>query len=244
MLWSAIAASAAAGTAVFGGVHAFMPTSQLYGRTFLSSTDQRQLALTYDDGPNDPHTLHLLDLLAEFNVKATFFLIGKHVAARPDIVARISSAGHCIGNHTYSHPNLALCSEQRTRQEIIDCAKSLKDAAPSLNDMGSAIFRCPFGARLPVTLRTVRSLGLTPVQWTVTCFDWKKTTAERVANHAQRQIHGGDVILMHDGGPERIGEDRAHSVQATRTLLQRYKNEGFAFVTIPEMMSVPTPAQL
>jgi peptidoglycan/xylan/chitin deacetylase (PgdA/CDA1 family) len=238
MLWSAIAASAAAGTAVFGGVHAFMPASQLYGRTFLRSTDQRQLALTYDDGPNDPHTLNLLDILAEFDVKATFFLIGKHVAARPDIVARISAAGHCIGNHTYSHPNLALCSAQRTQQEISDCAKALTDAAPSLNDKGTPVFRCPFGARRPVTLRTVRSLGFVPVQWTVTCFDWKKTTAERVAGHAQKQIKGGDVVLLHDGGHKRIGEDRSHSVQATRTLLQHYKNEGFAFVTIPEMMSV------
>lgn len=241
---SILAGSAALGAATLAGVHAFMPTSQLYGATFTHAQDQKMLALTYDDGPNDPHTLNLLDVLAEFDVRATFFVIGDRVKARPDILQRISAAGHAIGNHTYSHPNLALCSVERTCQEIQDCEKAIKDAVPSWNSGGSSwnngaqkIFRCPFGARRPATLKVVRELGYIPIQWDVTCYDWKQTTAERVAGHAQRQITGGNVILLHDGGHKMMGADRAHTVQATRALLQRYKDEGFRFVTIPEMIS-------
>jgi peptidoglycan/xylan/chitin deacetylase (PgdA/CDA1 family) len=72
--------------------------------------------------------------------------------------------------------------------------------------------------------------------WTVTCFDWKETTADRVERHAVRQIRGGDVILMHDGGHTKMGADRRHTVEATDRLIRRYKGEGFEFVTVPEMM--------
>jgi peptidoglycan/xylan/chitin deacetylase (PgdA/CDA1 family) len=104
------------------------PGPQLYGRTLTHGNDPRQIALTYDDGPNDPHTLHLLDLLAKHNAKATFFLIGKYVRQRPDIVRAIQQAGHAIGNHTYNHPNLIFLSAARVRQELEDCDKAIKDA--------------------------------------------------------------------------------------------------------------------
>jgi len=235
---SILAGSTALGAATFAGIHAFMPTSQLYGATFTHARDNKLLALTYDDGPNDPHTLHLLDVLAEFDVHATFFVIGDRVKQRPDILQRVSAAGHAIGNHTYSHPNLAFCSVERTRQEIKDCEKAITDVIPSWSNKEQKIFRCPFGGRRPATLKIVRELGYVPIQWDVTCFDWKQTTAERVAGHAQRLITGGNVILLHDGGHIAMGADRAHTVQATRSLLQRYKNEGFRFVTMPEMMQL------
>src|SRR3954471_20514301 len=95
--WIAGAAGlAAAGAASYGAI---APESELFGKTLHRLSDPKQLALTFDDGPNDPHTLNLLDVLAKHNVKATFFLIGKHVAARPDIVRRIASEFHQIGNH-------------------------------------------------------------------------------------------------------------------------------------------------
>src|SRR5262249_57521853 len=86
------------------------PTPQLYGRTLTHGADPAQMALTFDDGPNDPHTLHLLDLLAQHRAKATFFLIGKYVRQRPKIARAIHDAGHSIGNHTYNHPNLIFIS--------------------------------------------------------------------------------------------------------------------------------------
>src|SRR4051812_10062814 len=90
---------------VAAGYHTMSPTSQLYGRTFLGEgRGSKRLALTFDDGPNDPHTRQLLDVLAKHQVKATFFVIGKFVKQRPDIVRAVVDAGHVIGNHTYSHP--------------------------------------------------------------------------------------------------------------------------------------------
>src|SRR4051812_33724847 len=224
--WIAGAAGlAAAGVASYGAI---APESELFGKTLHRLGDPKQLALTYDDGPNDPHTLNLLDVLAKHDVKATFFLIGKHVAAKPDIARRIAAAGHVIGNHTYNHPNLAFCSEARIRQELSDCKKILQDTVGD----HSTLFRPPFGARRPRVLSIARESGLTPVQWSVTCYDWKPTTAERVERHAARQISGGDIILQHDGGYKEMGADRAHTVTATEHLIARYKAEGFCFVPI------------
>jgi peptidoglycan/xylan/chitin deacetylase (PgdA/CDA1 family) len=216
---------AAAGVASYGAI---APESQLFGKTLHRLADPKQLALTYDDGPNDLHTLNLLDVLAKHDVKATFFLIGKHVASKPDIARRIAAAGHVIGNHTYNHPNLAFCKEERIRRELSDCQKILQETVGE----HSKLFRPPFGARRPRVLKVARQLGFTPVMWSVTCYDWKPTTAERVERQAARQISGGDIILLHDGGHVALGADRAHTVAATERLILRYKSEGFSLVPV------------
>jgi peptidoglycan-N-acetylglucosamine deacetylase len=228
-----IIGGAALGAAGFAGYHSLAWRSQLYGETFIGTPGQgKKMALTYDDGPNDPHTLHLLDVLAKHQVKATFFLIGTFVQQRPDIVQRIVAEGHAIGNHTMTHPRLPLLSATNVRAELQNCATAITNAGFA----HEKIFRPPFGLRRPATLRVARELGYTPVMWTVTCFDWKKTTADRVERHARKQITGGDVILMHDGGFEQMGADRAHTVIATDRLIGEYKQKGFEFVTVPEML--------
>src|SRR3954468_18179131 len=118
----AVIATASLATAAFAGYHSLAWRSQLYGRTFIGAPGHgRKLALTYDDGPNDPDTPLLLDVLAKHNVKATFFLIGKYVHQRPDIVHRIAVEGHLIGNHTFSHPNLIVTSDAALRNELHSC---------------------------------------------------------------------------------------------------------------------------
>src|SRR5262249_42491780 len=108
MLGLALTASAAL---VSAGYQSMAPTGQWFGRAFHGlRRGSKQIALTFDDGPNDPHTLHLLDVLAKHNVRATFFLIGKYVRQRPDIVREIASRAHVIGNHTFTHPLLTLQS--------------------------------------------------------------------------------------------------------------------------------------
>src|SRR3954470_10423384 len=139
------------GAAGFAGYHSLAWRSQLYGTTFIGTPGRgKKLALTYDDGPNDPHTLHLLDVLAKHEVKATFFLIGKFVQQRPAIVARIVAAGHAIGNHTQTHPRLALMSSADVRKELSDCADSLANEGFVLN-RSAKIFRPPWGLRRPAT---------------------------------------------------------------------------------------------
>src|SRR3954447_23491869 len=95
--------------AVVAGYQSMAPTGQWYGRTFIGlPRGTKKIALTYDDGPNDPHTLRLLDVLAKHGVHATFFVIGRYVRQRPDIAREITKAGHVIGNHTFTHPVLSL----------------------------------------------------------------------------------------------------------------------------------------
>lgn len=225
-------AAAAAGSAIY---HSLAPRSQLYGATFIGTPGRgKQLALTYDDGPNDPHTLRLLEVLAKHDVKATFFVIGTYVEKRPDVVRRLVTEGHEVGNHTYTHPVLSLCDSGNVRGELEQCAVVLKDAGVG----NMRFFRPPFGARRPATLRIARQLGHVPVMWSVWCFDWKTTSADAVEQHAVRGITGGDVILLHDGSHKKFGADRAHTVEATDRIIRRYKDQGFEFVTVGEMMRI------
>jgi peptidoglycan/xylan/chitin deacetylase (PgdA/CDA1 family) len=215
------------------------PRSQLYGQTFVGTPGVgKKLVLTYDDGPNDPHTLRLLDVLAKHDVKATFFMIGRHVRSRPTIVQRIATEGHEIANHTFSHPNLALCGHSRIQEEITDCEAALHDAGVKLTEVnGRKLFRPPFGARRPGALRIARDMGYEPIMWSVWCFDWRRTTTDKVEQHAVKSIRGGDVILLHDGGHVTMGADRAPTVEATDRIITRYKQAGMQFVPAREMLA-------
>jgi len=222
--------------AVAVGYQSMSPTGQWYGRTFTGlKPGTRQLALTYDDGPNDPHTFRLLEVLARHNVRATFFLIGRFVNRRPDIARELVRGGHVVGNHTWSHPNLIFASPLQTRLQLQDCEQALTDAVGE----HSRLFRPPFGGRRPNTLKIARALGVEPVMWNVTGWDWKGKPAEYVERRVSRQIRGGDVILLHDGNHEAFGADRSQTVVATDRLIARYKAEGYEFVTVPEMMERP-----
>jgi len=218
--------------AVSLGYQSMAPTGQWFGKTFCGlPPGSKQLALTYDDGPNDPHTLRLLEVLAKHEVQATFFLIGSYVKQRPDIARAIAAAGHVIGNHTYSHPNLIFASAGQTRDELQTCGKAIEDAI----GQRPQLFRPPFGGRRPVTLRIARELGLEPVMWNVTGWDWRARPASYVEARVQRQICGGNVILLHDGGHAAFGADRSQTVIATDRIIGLYKSQGYNFVTIPEM---------
>jgi peptidoglycan/xylan/chitin deacetylase (PgdA/CDA1 family) len=209
------------------------PTGQWYGRTFTGlGRGSKQIALTYDDGPNDPHTLKLLDVLAKHNVRATFFMIGRFVRQRPDIARAVAQAGHVIGNHTFTHPLLILESASQTRTQLVECRAALTDAVGE----HSNLFRPPFGGRRPATMRVARELGLETIMWNVTGYDWNAPPAAEIEKKVSGKVRGGDVILLHDGGHRATGADRAQTVIATDNLIRRHKDQGYEFVTIAEMM--------
>lgn len=220
---------------VVAGYNTMAPKSQLYGKTFIGTgLRNRQIALTFDDGPNDPHTFHLLEILARHGIKATFFMIGKYVDLRPDIAQAVADAGHAVGNHTYTHPNLIFQSGWQLRDEISRCDRALNDAA---GEKRTKLFRPPFGGRRPATLRIVRQMGLTPVMWNVTGWDWSAKSSAFIENKVNNQVRGGDVILLHDGGHLQFGTDRSFTVQAVERMIERYRQEDYTFVTVPEMMA-------
>jgi peptidoglycan/xylan/chitin deacetylase (PgdA/CDA1 family) len=219
---------------VTAGYQSMAPTGQWYGKTFTGiSRKSKQLALTYDDGPNDQHTLRLLDVLTKYNVRATFFLIGRFVQQRPDIVREVAKAGHVIGNHTFTHPQLIFRTRAQMRDEILQCKRAIQDAIGE----HSNLFRPPYGGRRPATLRVARELGLNPVMWNITAYDWNAPSAEDVERKVTARIRGGSVILLHDGGHVALGADRSGTVQATDGLIAKYKAKGYEFVTVPEMMT-------
>src|SRR5208337_4727918 len=180
-----VLAGAAAVTAVAAGYQTMWPTGQWYGRTFAGlPRGAKLLALTYDDGPNDPHTMRLVETLARHGVRATFFVIGRCAEDRPDIVRELSSAGHVIGNHTFSHPLLIFKSAAEVRGEILRCRAVLQDVIGK----HSNLFRPPFGGRRPAVLRVARELGFEPVMWNVTGYDWSAHPAAVIERKVNRQI--------------------------------------------------------
>jgi peptidoglycan-N-acetylglucosamine deacetylase len=232
MLAPLITGAATLGAATFAGWHTMWPTSQLYGATLIRSRNPRQLALTYDDGPNDPYTLDLLDVLAKHGARATFFMLGQRVAERPKIAEAVARAGHVVGNHSFNHPNLIFASSAKLRQQLEDCERALTDAIGP----HSRLFRPPFGGRTPQVLSLARRMNYVPVMWSVAAYDWRPYPPEKLEQIVTRQVRGGEIILLHDGDHVRLGADRAASVAVTDRIIRRYKDQGFEFVTVEEII--------
>lgn len=224
----------AAGALVSAGYQSMAPTGQWYGRTFTGlRPESKKLALTFDDGPNGEYTLKILEVLAKHNALATFFMIGAFVRKQPEIALAVAKAGHVLGNHSYTHPNLIFTSRAKTKSELEICDQALREVVGE----HSRLFRPPFGGRRPASLQIAHQLGLTPVMWNVTGWDWKASSAEYIETKIVRQIRGGNVILLHDGGHERLGIDRSLTVTATDRIISRYKADGYQFVTVLDLMA-------
>jgi peptidoglycan/xylan/chitin deacetylase (PgdA/CDA1 family) len=231
-----IAASAGTAALAVGGFHyaALWPASQIFGRSLIAGNDPAEVALTYDDGPNAPYTGQLMDVLARHHVRATFFVIGRYVKQKPQVVRALHQAGHLIGCHTMTHPKLMYMGRKRIRAEIAEATALIEDV------IGDRVrfFRPPFGARNPIVFQVVKQLRLTPVLWNVTSWDWKAKSAAEIEQrlqhgiaHNQRRGRGSNV-LMHDGGHLDMGSDRRRTVTATANLLATAASNGIRFVTL------------
>ena len=152
-IYAGLGAAGAVGLAAGGYAYAAMwPGSQIFGDALVAPRRAGELALTFDDGPNPAWTPRLLDILAAHHVRATFFLVGRFAEAEPALVRRIAAAGHLIGNHSWSHPNLALTACSRVREEL----QRTSDTLEQITGQPVHYFRPPFGARRPCVLATAR----------------------------------------------------------------------------------------
>jgi peptidoglycan/xylan/chitin deacetylase (PgdA/CDA1 family) len=178
--------------------------------------------------------MQLLDVLARHNTRATFFMIGRFVRQRPEIVRAVHAAGHLIGNHTMTHPWLAWQPERVIREELHGCNQALEDV------LGAPVrfLRPPHGARRPAVFRIARELGLTLVQWNVMGHDWEPVGADSLLGEFERGLRTtrrrgiGANILLHDGFDQRMGADRSATVEATDRLLTDVLPRGKQFVTV------------
>jgi peptidoglycan/xylan/chitin deacetylase (PgdA/CDA1 family) len=228
--------TAVVATAIVGALTyaALSPGSQLFGRTLIAGDDPKQAALTYDDGPNPAATPELLDILARYNARATFFFVGGFVRQQPELVRRVHAAGHLIGNHTETHPWLYRQTERVIREELTTCNAALEDT------LGAPVryFRPPYGSRRPAVMRIARELGLTTVQWNCMGHDWENigvdgilTRIDRGLTRAQRRGTGAN-ILLHDGHHLVQNADRSNTLLVTDALLTRFKRDGIRAVTV------------
>ena len=225
-LYAGLGATASLGLAAGGFAYASRwPASQLFGSALIAPPCPGELALTFDDGPNPVWTPRLLEVLSRRGVRATFFLVGSRAQAEPSLVRQIAAAGHLIGNHSWSHLNLALASSATIEDQLTRTSQTLEEitGAPVL------FFRPPFGARRPATLRIARRLGLSPVLWNAMTSDWKNPSADAIARRLQSKIDGlyrrglAANIVLHDGSHSNPSADCAPSVAAAAQLIARYQ---------------------
>ncbi len=225
-IYAGVGSAAVLGLAAGGFAYAALwPASRIFGRALIAPPRPGELALTFDDGPNPAWTPRLLDVLAAHDARATFFMVGRYAQAEPALVRRIAQAGHLIGNHSWSHPNLALSTPGRVRAELARTSDALAQiiAKPVLH------FRPPFGARRPCVLRVARELDMTPVLWNAMTSDWSEPSADRISQRLMHRIgHNQERglatnIVLHDGGHLALGANREPSVTAAGQLLAHYK---------------------
>jgi peptidoglycan/xylan/chitin deacetylase (PgdA/CDA1 family) len=221
--------------------HGVSPRSRFYGKV-LSNGNRHypRIALTFDDGPNEPYTSQVLSLLEQYQIRATFFVVGQNARRYPDACRRIVTAGNAIGNHSYHHRR-SLCLRwgkaiardiEMARQAIYECTGS----EPKL-------FRPPHGFRTPWLMRTVHRLGYTVVTWDNMTSDWKADkSGDEIIRAILRRAKPGGVIVLHDGRSTKPGYDRNQMLQALPSVIESLKEKGFDFVTIPELLELAEEA--
>lgn len=229
----AMLAAAGTGLAVGGVAYAALyPQSQIFGEVLVAPRRPGEIALTFDDGPNPAATPHVLELLARYGVRATFFAIGAFARYERALLREVAAAGHVVGSHTMTHPWLAWQGDARIGRELEQSQRVIEDV------LGAPVreFRPPHGARRPLVLRVAGSLGMRTVQWNVIANDWKSGSAELIADRVTRGIEsahrGGRAanVVLHDGSHTGLGADRLRTVAATELLLTQYPRA--SFVTI------------
>ncbi len=181
----------------------------------------KQVALTFDDGPHPRYTEQLLDGLKERGVVATFFVTGEHAALHPDIIERMYHEGHMIGNHTYSHMQLSKKNLEAYKEELIRTSEVIEEIT------GEEVLyvRPPYGSW---NKSIEKDLNMFPVLWTVDPLDWCSSNVKAIVNRIVKNVKEDDIILMHDY--------YATSVEAALQAVDKLLEQGYHFVTVEEIL--------
>lgn len=191
-------------------------------------TNSRELALTFDDGPSE-RTPQLLDVLAGFGVRATFFQCGMHVRRLPAIAREVVAAGHEIGNHTENHAPLWLKPVSFLQEEIGEAQRSIAETT----GVTPRLFRSPYGVRWPGLGSVQRELGLTGVMWTAIGKDWA-LPADSVARRMLKAARPGAILCLHDGRERAVRPDIGATIESVRQFLPQLIDRGYVFRTAGE----------
>ncbi len=186
-----------------------------------------EIALTFDDGPNPYYTPQVLAILKQFGIKATFFCVGRQVARYPDLVKQEYTDGNLVGNHSWSHPNLALLSGS----EIVSQINLTTDTIQQAIGIRPTFFRPPYGVINERVLTKANLLGLTTIIWNDEARDWTTPGTDVIVSRILNLANDGAIILLHDGGG-----DRSQTIAALPTIITTLRSRGFQFVTLQQML--------
>ncbi|CAN7515356.1 polysaccharide deacetylase family protein [Paenibacillus sp. LjRoot56] len=196
------------------------------------SSQEKKVALTFDDGPDTRFTPKVLDALKANQVKATFFVLGAMANTHPDVIKRIANEGHVIGNHSYSHENLPKLSVDKFQNQI----ESTETILQNLIGYAPRLIRPPYGAINEEQVKWIANHHYLIVNWNVDSLDWKSLNSDQVLHNIMQQTKPGSIILQHSGGAD--SQDLSGTVQAIGPLIAKLKAAGYTFVTVPELLHV------
>lgn len=185
----------------------------------------KAIYLTFDDGPRATYTAQILDLLDEYDAKATFFQVGEEATARPELTRAVVARGHALGNHSWSHRDLRKLSPRRLNHQITRTSAVLR----KITGRPITCIRPPYGAVNARVRSAIRSKELALMMWDVDPRDWKRPGASAIARRVLSKAHPGAVALMHDGGGK-----RSQTVRALKRILRSLSTKGYSFKTLPE----------
>ncbi|MGB8957209.1 MAG: polysaccharide deacetylase family protein [Tumebacillaceae bacterium] len=180
------------------------------------STDQKVIALTFDDGPNPEYTPQVLDVLKQHQAKATFFVIGSRIEQYPELAQREVREGHELANHSYHHPGMTRISAEKLREEI----EQAQNVIVSATGQTPKAFRPPGGVYNDKVVNTAKQAGYMVVMWTWNqdTRDWRRPGVRKIVDQVLSNAHNGSIVLFHDHGG-----DRSQTVNALTEILPELK---------------------
>lgn len=206
-------------------------TSYTFANEFAAfshgNREEKKIALTFDDGPHPKYTEEILDLLAFYQIKATFFMIGKNVSLYPETAKRVACEGHEIGSHTYTHPHMLHITAKELSEEL----QKTENVMRSLGLPKPTLFRPPEGYRTKEQIQTVRDAGYTMVIWSLDTHDWRSTPSAHIVEYTSATVQGGDVLLFHD-----YISGQNTTIAALKKLIPMLLKDGYQFVSVSELI--------
>ncbi len=212
------------------------PYSQLWGLVpWRGRTNQKVVALTFDDGPNEPYTSDIVAFLNKHKISATFFQVGTAVQRYPNVTRAMAQAGHIIGNHSLSHAFTKYFTQPSFRHEIAENQRVLTEVLGKT----PALYRSPWLWRQPWLLHTVKQLKLHPVWGEFgDALEVLRPGAEHIARRTLAKVRPGSIIIFHDGIDGK-GGDRQQTIEAAKIVVKQLQANGYAFVTVDKLLNLP-----
>lgn len=197
----------------------------------VSGKATKEIALTFDDGPDTKYTSRILDILKEQHVPATFFVIGQHAEKYPQMMKRIAQEGHVIGNHSWDHANMAKLDQAQVNEEIAHTDQVIKE----ITGETTTLFRPPYGAISQPIVTASASSGHKIINWSVDTLDWDGKNAAAILAALKKEARPGAIVLQHSAGGK--GGNLNATVEALPQMIEYLRKEGYTFVTVPDLLA-------